>query len=358
MNIHRMAQFSLALLLLAIPSPAEDQPSPRDALVANVNDKAALDSYMRDLIRRFNAAQRQDSKRASGILSRANSTLAQLKPTNPIAGQRLDAARKLVARYEKRLRLQTVPLQTLLGAIAANPGDEATLNDLWLTGSSELTAAAVEDPAEARRDLDAIVVALTTVRNNASDESIARRLDSRIRMFGRLGARISANEKSISMVGRQAPALKFDHWITKRPSKMDEKVKLVQFWSLQSPSSIAYQSQLHHWQNEFGKDALCVISVSRLEDLMWRERRPARTPNATNEEELSSLKQFVSDQKLGHSFATMESSTLHEFFHVHSAPHVVILDESNRIVSVHIGLARAHLERIRSTITDLLADRR
>jgi thiol-disulfide isomerase/thioredoxin len=166
-------------------------------------------------------------------------------------------------------------------------------------------------------------------------------------------ARLHRRETHYKLLGGPAPEFApYDKWFPGKPRTMAElrgKVVLLDFWAMWcSPCFEAFPS-LREWQQEFGKDGLNILGVTRYYG--------AEVGAADQPAEIAMLAEFRQKNDLPYDLLVAADQGIQLQYGATSLPTAVLIDRKGIIRYIGIGTNSARLDELRSMILKLLAEK-
>lgn len=166
--------------------------------------------------------------------------------------------------------------------------------------------------------------------------------------------RLKKREKHYNLLGTQAPELQdiYASFPSERLtlSGLKGKVVMLDFWATWCGPCFKAFPSLIDWQQEYRKDGLVILGISRLEGRV--EGEPASTPV-----EIEFLKKFRINQKLPYDFLAAKEITNQITYGVTGLPTTVLIDRKGVIRYIETGTNTSRLAEMHRFIQKLLAEK-
>lgn len=284
-------------------------------------------------------------------------------------------------------------------ALVENPDDEKALSN-WLNKViGEIGSLTYGEPEAAAAKVAAAREFLTKISASAKEEKTKQRIETFFSernprgMFPAIEDRIEKGREYAQLIGREAVPLRINTWVNGQPLTPEDlkgKVVLLDFFAIWCGPCIATFPHLREWHEKYADRGLVIVGLTRYYGYRWddeegyvvppqikrpeperNEGKPAKITDgkgaagrpqvvereeAPPEVERQMLEKFAAYYHLKHPFGIQEEGddTLTDFYAVRGIPHVVVIDQQNKIRLVRIGSGKRNAAAIDAVLAELL----
>lgn len=324
--------------------------------------------------------QLMDEQPAAAEKKRAEfeATLAALEPTGDAKRTR-DSLLMTVKNYQKFIAQSQVTLADAEKALLSKPDDEEAYRNWTSKAFGAVGELAYANPDEAEKKLAATKEFIGKIAEAAQDEKTKKKIEALSGTKPR-GAFVSL-EESIKqgrsygeLIGKDAPPLQLNTWVNGKPLTPEDlkgKVVLLDFFAIWCGPCIATFPHLREWQEKYADKGLVIVGATRYYDYKWDEKEgyvaPPEMKKVDGEEkpkkeevepavERQMLEKFAGYYHLKHAFGIQEEGddTLKDFYAVRGIPHVVVIDQQNKVRLVRVGSGKESAAAIDKLLAELL----
>lgn len=165
--------------------------------------------------------------------------------------------------------------------------------------------------------------------------------------------RLKRRETHYKLLGEPAPEFApADQWLPGKPRTLAElrgKVVFIDFWAIWCGPCIEAFPSIRQWQQEFGKDGLEILGVTRYYGMQVGAKDPVA--------EIGILKGFRTKHSLNYDFVIAKDQSIQLQYGAVALPTAVLIDRKGVIRYIATGTNSTRLEEIRSMIAKLIAER-
>ncbi len=368
---------SLLTLLLAAPTFADDAKKAdgsagEDSAVAqireNPNDTAAINKYLTKKFGSLTSLINEDPDAAEQQLDALAELFDLLAPTEQPAKTLVGRGKRSVIVYRRRLELARITLEDLEKKLGENPDDARSVSNYISKISQGIGPLARSEPEKAEEQLAAAKKFLDSVSEKAQEEATKKLITNAERTFESLERRIASGKKLAAVIGKDAAPLAVEVWANGTPlteSDLKDKVVLLDFWAVWCGPCIRTFPHLRELREKYADKGLVIIGLTRYYNYTWdeeagRAKRSAEKPaneeeeKLAHEKELKMLEQFAKSHDLHHRFAVQKDRSTSEYYGVTGIPHVVVLDQNQKVRLMRVGSGDANAHDVEEMIKKLL----
>lgn len=366
----------LAMAVLAlIPTVGWTQAVPQPPMRPkyNSNDPQSIIDYIlgevRDLLRDpdpLSSLLRQ--KELERLLAGLPAGAAELQDAVAKVSQQVQLSRE-------KVYVQTTTIEALLQRLRENPDDAYAVHCVRGRLSYEIDPRLfITEPDEAERRLNAVKAVLAEVEPAAKSELTKKHLElarRSVASFDRdIGLSFDVRQKQQAQIGKDAPPLKVETWVTGTklsPDDLKGKVLLLDFFRSGSTDDqfVANLRQLSQWQEKYAQRGLIVIGLTRYHNFRWDDvaQKPIRVDRKREivppAEEQTLVMLLAQQHGLKYRLAIQDRENYLQTFQHYPAmsdPHLVVIDRQGKIRLIRGGASEQFTRDIGQTLETLLGD--
>ncbi|MBD3386305.1 redoxin domain-containing protein [candidate division KSB1 bacterium] len=173
-------------------------------------------------------------------------------------------------------------------------------------------------------------------------------------------ARITARRNLFNIMGKPAPPLQIQDWLSEDRVLLDDckgSVVLLEFWAPHCTPCKQMFPLLSDLQARYSEKDLKVLAITRLYG--YFHQPGIRESNLTPEEELNYIEKFKTQYKLSYPLgvaASIEGQINSLRYGVSVLPHTIIIDRSGIVRTYIIGADQEARQKLQNHIAELLAE--